>query len=121
MSDPNSLPVSIGATTAIVIPAPAATTTLYPPPPHPLGFIMVLGLDLTCTSTGVVTIKSAGGTFPDRILDTIQTVAGGGIAKSVVNPGSGGYYQCDPGSNLSITNSAGTVSGSITYTIKGAP
>lgn len=121
MADPNSVPVSVGAATVQVIAAPAATTTLQPPPPYPLGFIVVLGLDLTSTSTGVVTLKSTGSQFPDRTLDTIQTVAGGGIVKPVVDPAAGGHYICDPGAALSITNSAGTVSGSIRYTVKGAP
>lgn len=122
MADPNSVSVSMSATTATIIPAPGPTTTLLnPPPPYPLAFIRVLGLELTGTATGVMTIKSTGGTFPDRILDTIQMGAGGGVVRGVTSPGSGGIYDCDPGSALSITNSAGTVSGSIRYTITGAP
>ena len=121
MSDPNSIPVSLGAATAQVIAAPAGVTTLQPPPPYPLGFIVVLGMDLTCTSTSVITLKSTGSSFPDRILDTIQVTAGGGVARGPVEPSAGGLYSLDPGAALSITNSAGTVSGSIRYTIKGAP
>lgn len=122
MSDPNSLPFSVGATTSIVIASPAATTTLLnPPPPYPLGFIVVLGIELTATSTGVVTITSTGGTFPTRTLDIIQTVAGGGIARGPVEPSAGGIWQADPGANISITNTAGTVSGSVRYCIKGVP
>lgn len=120
MPDPNSVPVSVGGATVVAIAAPGPTTTVWPPPPYPLSFIRVLGMDLTATSTSVVTIKSTGGSFPDRTLDTIQMTAGGGVAYTPTSPGSGGKYDCDPGSALSITNTAGTVSGSIRYTILGA-
>lgn len=125
MPDPNSVLVNIGAATQTIIAAPGPTTTVWPPPPYPLAFIRVLGLNLTGTSTSVLTITSKGsglsGGFPDRVLDIIQVGAGGGLALAATSPGAGGMYDCDPGSSLQITNSAGTVTGSIRYAITGAP
>ena len=119
MADPNSLPISVAAATGTIVPAPAAPTTLQPPPPYALGFIRVLGIELTGTTTSVVTLKSSGGSFPDRTLDTIQVGAGGGIVRGGTAPGTGGIYDCDPGAALTITNTAGTVTGSVRYCIMG--
>lgn len=119
MADPNSALVNVAAATAIIIPAPTAPTTLQPPPPYALGFIRVLGIELTGTATSLVTIFSSGGSFPDRTLSIVQMSAGGGEVRQGNAPGSGGIYDCDPGANLKITNSAGVVTGSIRYCIMG--
>lgn len=125
MPDPNAVFVNVTASTATVIAAPGPTTTVWPPPPYPLAFIRILAVSLTGTATGTVTITSKGsglsGGFPDRTLDIIQMGAGGGEATAPTGPGTGGKYDCDPGSSLQLTVSAGTVTGSIRYTITGAP
>lgn len=126
MPDPNAVFVNISSSSpTTLITAPGPTTTVWPPPPYPLGFIRILAVSLTGTATGTVTLtsKSSGlaGAFPDRTLDIIQVGAGGGEATAPSPPGTGGKYDCDPGSSLQITVSAGTVTGSIRYTITGAP
>jgi hypothetical protein len=124
MPDPNSVPFSVtGAATTVVIPAPAATTTLYPQPPYPLGFIRVLGIQITCSATGTITVKSTGSSYgADRTLDTIQCIAGVPIVlQDASGPGFGGQYDCDPGAALTIINSAGNISGHVRYTVLGVP
>jgi hypothetical protein len=123
MPDPNSILVNMGATTATIIPAPGPTTTLLnPPPPYALAFIRVLGLDLSASGTTTVTIQSVGGPFPTRALDILQLTASSNVVLgSHDGPGFGGQYDCDPGCSLSITNSSGTLTGRIRYTIIGAP
>jgi hypothetical protein len=126
MPDPNSVSFAVtGAATTNVIATPAATTTLYPQPPYPLGFIRVLGIELTGTATGIITIKSTGSTgngFADRTLDTIQCVAGVPIIlQDATGAGFGGQYDCDPGAALTIINTAGNISGHVRYTVLGVP